>query len=1057
MFLILTHFEVEAKIYSFENGVIPTEFRVKTGQLSIEMQRAKLGTKSLKWEWGASDTLIATPQGIRESSIESKGGINVWIYNEKPVDDELEMWFHKFENNRIDKSVLHINLNFKGWRCVWVRFRQDMKHPGYTIRCMKWVPPKSNSGTLLIDFLEFTPNVSWERISDYQYRVNNPAELDDFLYTSTIKPSNLPINVSIKEKEAIQIIADRIDNWLLGQINNPQDELIAKRKNAFDKYVEKATRSVSKLNLTTLQDGTVAGPGLFPIDYYNKIYDGVKTLTFREINNAYLFQLAYDAVKNNNNASKNKFINILNWYNNQGWAEGSGLGKLRFEMLRSGGFYTASYLMRNLIGAEQHNTLLETQKWYNLLGEIYQVNDYAGENTDKIRALMLPKLYSVLMMKDEKEQVQALKKFMVYAENAISPANGYLDMIKPDFSGYHHRGAYFNAYYPDALYVVSLIYYFLHNTPFELSDNAFNTIKKSLLTFRFTCANYSVPAATTGRFPYNREVLSQILPAFAYLNATKEFADTELNSNFIELWQPNSEPLKSLIENVKSEITFKNTIGEVEIMVEMSKMLNNNKGNKLEGTLFLPYAGLMTIRQNDWVVNIKGFSKYIWDFEASKSENIYGRYLSYGSIEYTNLVNYNNNFNLSLGEWNWSHISGTTAKYLPASKLNFNVNSKHRNFSDSPFLGATILDSKNSVFSVALHDNTFDKSFFANKTVFQFDSILYCVGSGINCSDDSNEVHTTLFQNNKQKLNGLIEIDNKLINSNLYNISPRYIKDNYGIAYVFDDENDDVNISFRNEIITGFINHGKEPKQKKYSYLMIPNASDEVISEMVNYRDNYFNMIQNDNIAHIVEYKKRNIISAVIFNPFEKLNSTLICSVNTPSVFVFQELEGTLNLAFSIPDMKRASASNSDMLITSDIIDKGTETHLKVQLNGIFDVVDSDMEIDVKYEDRTTHLEYKKAKNGETYHLKLNKIKNSTDSIIGNYFTIERLSSEGNYLIASKNSLPFEYCIYDATGKLVLKSSKQLLSDTFSLETYPDGVYLLSILSKINFQRKLIK
>ena len=98
--LLLTFFTTNAGvIYSFEDGVIPGDFKAKNGELTIQQQKAKLGTKSLQWNWVAGDSLIASPASMRTPSIQTGGGITVWIYNENPTNQPLTMWFYEFANS----------------------------------------------------------------------------------------------------------------------------------------------------------------------------------------------------------------------------------------------------------------------------------------------------------------------------------------------------------------------------------------------------------------------------------------------------------------------------------------------------------------------------------------------------------------------------------------------------------------------------------------------------------------------------------------------------------------------------------------------------------------------------------------------------------------------------------------------------------------------------------------------------------------------------------------------------------------------------------------------
>lgn len=140
-------------IYSFEDGMVPAVFKAKRGVLSVSSQRAKLGSRSLRWNWIANDTLVAAPLSMNTSSIQANGGITVWVYNENPSNQKLVLWFYEYEFSTTRRCSLEVSLNFKGWRCIWARFRADMGHTGYTLRSMKWESPKSGSGTLYIDYL----------------------------------------------------------------------------------------------------------------------------------------------------------------------------------------------------------------------------------------------------------------------------------------------------------------------------------------------------------------------------------------------------------------------------------------------------------------------------------------------------------------------------------------------------------------------------------------------------------------------------------------------------------------------------------------------------------------------------------------------------------------------------------------------------------------------------------------------------------------------------------------------------------------------------------------
>lgn len=115
--------------------------------------------------------------------------------------------------------------------------------------------------------------------------------------------------------------------------------------------------------------------------------------------------------------------------------------------------------------------------------------------------------------------------------------------------------------------------------------------------------------------------------------------------------------------------------------------MNIESEGDVKGNLFMPYSGLMVMKEANLHFNAKGFSRYIWDFESSDKENIKGRYLSYGQLEYFDLKNKKKSFNPAEEKFNWNYISGTTVKVLSDNELidRGGGSSGHRHFSDETF------------------------------------------------------------------------------------------------------------------------------------------------------------------------------------------------------------------------------------------------------------------------------------------------------------------------------------------------------------------------------------
>ena len=250
------------------------------------------------------------------------------------------------------------------------------------------------------------------------------------------------------------------------------------------------------------------------------------------MNEAAMIPLAIDWRRNGQTSSRDAVLKLFDWYNDQGWADGSGLGTLRFEKLRSCGYFHALFMLRNDLGSARKTRELNTLRWLSLYGQAIAPFDSVAETADDLRCLAFAKLTYALMQPDSLQRHAAMQIFRDYCNNTFAPHGGYLETFKNDYSGYHHRGTYFGAYYPQALYVGAFVYYLLHGTPYALSDTVYNQIKQQLLTFRTVASLYDVPVATCGRFPTGTSILHELLGAFAYMGQSKDIQDPELIAAF---------------------------------------------------------------------------------------------------------------------------------------------------------------------------------------------------------------------------------------------------------------------------------------------------------------------------------------------------------------------------------------------------------------------------------------------------------------------------------------------------------------------------------------------
>lgn len=923
---LITSQSAFSQLYSFENSKTPENWKVDKGTLHISSEKYKLGNQSLqiKWKQGAVLT-IPTPNGILEACKSKNGGINSWIYNESPINEHLILSF-KDETGKV-VCELPFLLNFKGWRCLWAKFQEDMNMPSKSkIESVELqFPVHAEEGVTYIDLLEFTPKVSWQNMSDAQYKVNRTdySLIPDFIgYRNTNPKVEKTI---VAEDSQIKNITDRLTTWYLGSNEESSDKWVKMRINNEKTFIRTGIKVAQKIKIQYCKDNTPKGEPLFPMGAPTTI-DGLEIQRFRTINENILLPLALDYRKNKNQESLKKALYIYDWFNDQGWADGSGMGTLCFEKLRSSGYFHSLYLLKEQLSPELLERELQSLNWFTMFGACYQPPSHAGEVSDNLRALAIPKLIYALLLNDKQEKQVALTAFKHYMDNALGIAPGFFGTFKADFSGYHHRGPYNSAYYPHALYAGALIAYLLHDTPYALSETTLHNLKQGLLTFRFFCANLDVPAGTVGRFPKGQQILETLLPAFAYVSLSYKEPDKELTAAFKHILEAedNKQAITDYVSNVNSNLAYTSTVGEIELLAQLEST-SISKEKDVTGTLFMPYSGLMIAKDSLFHFNIKGFSRYIWDFESSANENTKGRYLAYGQIEYFDLKNKHRSFNPQESAFDWNYIPGATTKVLPDQVLQDKggASSGHRNFSDETFLTGVHASDQNAMFSFRMHDITYDKSFRANKSVFVFKDFLLCLGSDIQSEDKKYPTVTTLFQSFSR-------------NSSEEKVKEGYILTDPSLMYAI--KGGAVRTINEDSHTRAYIEHGTAPKGAKYQYYILKQKDKKTARKLLSANSPIEIIAQNNN-AHIVFHKTKDITCGALFNAQESYDNLLVAQVNIPLSYILEkQTSQSFKLSICEPDMRRVSRAHMGLLTEEDVIQQEKAFDTQITINGLYKV-----------------------------------------------------------------------------------------------------------------------
>jgi hypothetical protein len=557
----------------------------------------------------------------------------------------------------------------------------------------------------------------------------------------------------------------------------------------------------------------------------------------------------------------------------------------------------AVVLMRDDLRATGRlDTAVRAAFWYLTFGKSFTRFDeaYVETNADALRSIVFTALAMILAMDDTPQKVQYMNGWLAWYNDALRISPRFTGLIKPDGLGFHHQAVYAGAYATEAYEFCSLMAWLLHGTGFAAAPESVANLKQALLTQDTISHKYDVPYATMGRMP--RPGI-RILSAYAYLALASEPVDAELAGIFKRLWDPRCaylgagdkgtnylpQVLSVDLDAQGGKFLFYQTPGRLQILQELADS-DLPATPAPQGFWSKPWGALAIHRRDDWLVSVKGWSQYVWDFEmhpkswAMVEENVFARYWSYGTLQPithgdpTNPVD--SGWNLDRG-WDWCRWPGATTKHLTRDELyDPKTTWANRFFSAASFVGAVSSEGRNGLFALKLHEHYYDPTFRAFKTYFFFDNVVICLGSNIESRDDAHAMETTLFQSWMPEEAMPVRINGEAVAAFPYEFQglkgkPLTVMDPYGNGYVLPDGGA-VRLSrsvqrsrdawnhgaTEGAFSTCWLDHGHGPREDgygevRYHYAMLVQASPEAVAAFA--KTPPYRVLQQNHQAHIVE------------------------------------------------------------------------------------------------------------------------------------------------------------------------------------------------------------
>ncbi|MCH5719537.1 hypothetical protein MKP07_26645 [Niabella hibiscisoli] len=526
----------------------------------MSSEHYKEGQHSLCWNWKKDASLEITGlRGLKEAGMpypggipemyepsfyarDRFGGIKIWLYQKKPTSGQLvfQAGSSLATAKHAPKYRFSVNLDFTGWRTVWVCFEEDARVPGYKgsddLQALVILPKNvtQDEGKLFIDHLTLLNFVSNKRSSDLQFenKKRNLRSADGYEILKPFKAYNSavfnsPVNITDLAAESRRI-TERLEFLILGDQSSDWKQRNTGIENLMQGKLKAARNTYDQLKIKSV-NGTVNGVPLFAIRDEHPAAAGQ---VFDNVAQTLLFPLAVDYRINKSTSSKEQLLAALDYFLDQGWASGSAIGTVD-HVIRLTPIATAIFLMRDELKAQNKlKPQLDMLIWHTRMGSLLELDATRGENSDKVRGGAMVKLITILLMEDGARKQQLLEQFQQYMDYVASFSPGYSDTFKPDYSIYHHRGTYLNAYGTNALNTMALIHWLLEGTQYAMSTVSTHNLTAALKQQAAIAYGVQIHYGVSGRFPLsNSSIDGHSMPAFAYMSmAGDSIRDPELAS-----------------------------------------------------------------------------------------------------------------------------------------------------------------------------------------------------------------------------------------------------------------------------------------------------------------------------------------------------------------------------------------------------------------------------------------------------------------------------------------------------------------------------------------------
>ncbi len=885
-----------------------------SGRVALDESTYRFGTHSLRWDARPGESItLALP--LAESP---RRELSFFLYNPAESGGKLEAVIG--DPSRKCDYKFEIPLNFKYWRSIRIAPVEDLKPK--TNRAAAEQVTLTYRGEKAVDlyFDALSPVGSWQRVGNFQLPFVNPKR-------PAMTQSDIPGNIFISEyrklenrfakappvsgfqRDAIRELRKRVRNWLTVSGLPAEDPLVAARHQIILSAAREALERYRSWDIRQVDGKYRFKSGPEPGDGYDNLWREMAAKTCFPLACAYSINFPGNEFYQKPEI-RDAVVNILGLMRYQGFAEGADHNW--HAMFVAWGLGQTLFLMpKELKAAGLFEDLRKAQLWYSRFNAFaIAPAKWSPPSADVLRTGMVDSLCSILTMDDADASIR-LNTLKQILDEQLVITGGYGDLIKPDGSTFHHGQVAHAAYGPDGLMALATMAYLLRGTPYGLNPGRLAELHRALVTFDRQQQKFDTPAATNVRWAFYDAAARPLAPAYAY-SLLLDPLDREIAAIFKRQFQES--------ELVKSNFRFLNFSegeGQFSAMRQAAAQADKIVREKVtppHGAFNYYNSALLIHRRDNWMVAIRGFGKYAWDFEIGARnpkgyENKYCRFVSHGTLQiFGNGKNAAESGRVNSG-WDFAHFPGATSLNLTPEALELPAAMGYgRTFNDAVLVGGGTIENRNSIYGFELRDPV-NPDFTAFKSYHLSGNLVVALGTDIKNDQDKVETDTTLFQNylaaegpdpSLKQYDGkkaVILTDN---NRCAYYIPPgQKLIVSKAMQKGPNDRGDAVGSGYFEKAI---LRHGRAPKDGRYEYAVRINATPAEISALRKGKLPY-EVLRADNQAHVVNFIGDQLWSAMVIKPGAELPGPApVKSISIPGLVLCQKDRSESRWTVSVTD-----------------------------------------------------------------------------------------------------------------------------------------------------------